>query len=322
MRHVIKKILSYSIMNFREENKGPDFIGIGMERSGTSWLFTQLAFHPDIWVPPLKELHFFDVIDPKAKYLTHRYSYHLKSRIKQKFAPFMDMKHRPEFRKNPYWMGFLWDSCYFSGAFDIRWYKRLFHSRFTGDKVSGEITPAYSNLTPDTIQIILDMNPDIKFLLMVRNPMQRLWSGVIHHFLHVKKKKFEDVSEEEILDFLENSAAQNRSDLKSILETWKSCIDPKNLLIQSFEDITDNPENLIKNTYSFLDVDSDFLPLEEMYKKKINSYTREDYLMPNKIRLTIERMCQPSLEALIKTHPEIVQKWLKSYDFPAMQTTS
>ena len=96
-------------------NHGPDFIGIGMERAGTSWLFTQISSHPDIWVPPLKELHFFDVIDPKAKYLTHRYSYHLKSRLKQKAAPFMSTAHRPEFSKNNYLTYLLWDLFYFTG---------------------------------------------------------------------------------------------------------------------------------------------------------------------------------------------------------------
>ena len=67
-------------MNLTVKPKAPGFIGIGMERAGTSWLFTQLASHPDIWVPPLKEIHYFDVIDPQAKFLDHRYSYHLKSR--------------------------------------------------------------------------------------------------------------------------------------------------------------------------------------------------------------------------------------------------
>ncbi len=292
--------------------KGPDFIGIGMERAGTSWLFTQIASHPEIWTPPLKELHFFDVIDPQAKYLTHRYSYHLKSRIKQKFAPFMDMAHRPEFTKNPYMMGFLWDYYYFTGAFNVDWYARLFDEKFTKGRVSGEITPAYSNLTPETIQIILDMNPDMKFLLVVRNPIQRLWSSVVHYFMHLKKRKFEDVSEGEMLAYLNNSMATSRSDLKSILRTWQSSVPKENILIQAFEDIKNSPEDLIKKTYHFLDVDSEFLPPEDLYKKKINAYTRKSYDMPEGVRDFIYKTCDEGIEELSKTHPNIVQNWLKS----------
>lgn len=257
--------------------KGPDFIGIGMERAGTSWLFTQIASHPDIWVPPLKELHFFDVIDPQARYLKHRYRYHLPSRLKQKAALFFDTKNRPEFHKNDYLTYFLWDYYFFTGRMDSKWYGRLFDDFFTKGRVSGEITPAYSNLTTETINKILDMNPDMKFLLMVRDPLQRLWSGIIHHFCHVKKRDFETVSEEEIILYLEKSVAEDRSNLKSILETWQSAVPAENLLIQSFEDIAENPEKIIKCTYEFLGVDSSFRPPEEMYRRKINDYSKKRY---------------------------------------------
>jgi hypothetical protein len=39
---------------------GPDFLCIGMQKAGTAWLYDQLETHPDFWMPPLKELHFFD----------------------------------------------------------------------------------------------------------------------------------------------------------------------------------------------------------------------------------------------------------------------
>lgn len=295
--------------DFKQDYIAPNFIGIGMERAGTSWLFTQIAAHPDIWVPPLKEIHFFDVIDPKAKYLTHRYSYHLKSRIKQKAAPLMDMQFRPEFYKNSFLQYLLWDFYFFTGKFDINWYKRLFHPRFTEGKVCGEITPAYSNLTPQTIAAILNLNPDMKFILMVRNPIRRIWSGLVHHFRHVEGRDFDKVSEQEMLDFLKHSAAQNRSDLTSILETWEGHVSSKNLLIQPFEDIADRPETLIKNTYEFLGVDSNFLPDADVYKKRINAYTQYNYGIPQSIIDYLVIHCREGLEKLGKSYPYIIQRW-------------
>ena len=43
-------------------NKGrkPDILCIGAQKAGTSWLHVTLATRRDIWVPPFKELHFFD----------------------------------------------------------------------------------------------------------------------------------------------------------------------------------------------------------------------------------------------------------------------
>jgi hypothetical protein len=41
------------------KHKGPDFIGIGAQRAGTSWLYNCLKEHPEIFMPR-KEVHYFD----------------------------------------------------------------------------------------------------------------------------------------------------------------------------------------------------------------------------------------------------------------------
>lgn len=38
------------------------FLGIGAQRAGTSWLFANLVRHPDIFLPFNKELHYFDLL--------------------------------------------------------------------------------------------------------------------------------------------------------------------------------------------------------------------------------------------------------------------
>lgn len=39
---------------------GPNFIGIGAQRAGTTWLYENLRGHPDIFLPSKKELRFFN----------------------------------------------------------------------------------------------------------------------------------------------------------------------------------------------------------------------------------------------------------------------
>jgi len=38
----------------------PNLIGIGVPRAGTTWLYQLLASHPDVYMSPTKEIHFFD----------------------------------------------------------------------------------------------------------------------------------------------------------------------------------------------------------------------------------------------------------------------
>jgi hypothetical protein len=38
----------------------PDFVGVGVQKAGTSWWFDLIADHPQVTAPPFKELHYFD----------------------------------------------------------------------------------------------------------------------------------------------------------------------------------------------------------------------------------------------------------------------
>ncbi len=38
----------------------PDFLCVGAHKAGSTWLYQQLDSHPDFWMPPIKELHYFD----------------------------------------------------------------------------------------------------------------------------------------------------------------------------------------------------------------------------------------------------------------------
>ncbi len=31
-----------------------------MQKAGTGWAYDQLQYHPDFWMPPLKEIHYLD----------------------------------------------------------------------------------------------------------------------------------------------------------------------------------------------------------------------------------------------------------------------
>ena len=51
----------------------PDFLYIGIARAGSTWLFEMLRQHPDVFIPPAKDLYFFDRFFNKGLdwYLSH-----------------------------------------------------------------------------------------------------------------------------------------------------------------------------------------------------------------------------------------------------------
>src|SRR5690242_8404543 len=50
----------------------PDFLCVGAQKAGTSWLYRQLEPHPDFWMPPVKELHYLDNLNRTKRHQTPR----------------------------------------------------------------------------------------------------------------------------------------------------------------------------------------------------------------------------------------------------------
>ena len=150
---------------------GPDFICIGMQKAGTGWLFDQLQYHPDFWMPPIKEIHYLDRDTPKLGNARKVLARVKKVRKKNKPAP----AHRRAWDDRD--VEFLNQAVAMAGKpLNFEEYASLF--RFKGDKITGDVTPGYSGLSDETIKGIAKKFPDIKVFLLIRDPVARLWSQI------------------------------------------------------------------------------------------------------------------------------------------------
>lgn len=136
----------------------PTFIGVGMQKSGTRWLYEQLRSHPDLWMPPLKEFHFFDAPFPRDKDL-------------QRMG-------KAGLRENPADRAFADRLVALPTRRDhsLDTYRSLFEP--AAGRITGEITPDYSGLPDRVIGRIAEALPDLKVILMVRDPVERAWSAL------------------------------------------------------------------------------------------------------------------------------------------------
>jgi len=293
----------------------PDFIGVGTERAGTSWLFTMIAHHPEIWVPPLKELHFLDTIDPEVPSHNPRYKWHLTSRIKHKAVPFCDMQSRPEFFKNSYAEYLQWDWCYFKGSMDFDWYQGLFDERFVKGRIAGEFTPAYCNIAPELIKRLLDVNPDMKFVMVFRNPVEQMRSSLIQNFVMIEKRRFSDVTDDEMMDWLASPFALRKSNIRDVLEKWREIVPHEQLCVGVYDEIREEPFELIKRVYAFLGLSDDFTPEKTVYKRKINKLTKRDTVIPQNVQDYIDGAfgvkSSSDTKYLLEHYPEFKRYWDK-----------
>ena len=141
-------------------------------------------------------------------------------------------------------------------------------------KAIGEATPAYLHTKCVAERIKQNLN-NIKFIVCLRNPVDRLYS----EFWNVKAKFTEnkDISFEEKIrlkpEFIEEGFYDEH------LERYFSMFPKENFLILFFDEIVKNPANFLKKIYTFLEVDPNFI--SPLSKEQINAADSKKHLSKN-----------------------------------------
>lgn len=212
--------------------KGPDFLVVGAQRSGTSWLYHVLSRHPALWLPPIKELHYFD--DPSRS----RYRKHLKVRWRE----ILKFRRRPS----------SWDLRYFLGKPDDDWYCRLFSGGRRRGLVTGEVTPAYATLDVSTLERIKALNSAVKLIFVMRDPVLRAWSAAVNHHRKFADDDLPDA--DAALKRSRQASFQARSNYLETIQRLESVFSSGQIYYGFFDDLAGRPEAFVASILEFLTV--------------------------------------------------------------------
>jgi hypothetical protein len=236
----------------------PDFLGIGAQKAGTTWLVSNLMVHPQIYMPR-KEIHYFDekIYDPpnllprlREKLFGERLADRRWRRQVKKMVPLYLKRFSKE--------DALWDFRYYFGAPGDGWYASLFE-RGKG-KVIGEITPSYSILEPEVVARVHERMPEAKILFFMRNPVERAWSQAVMRFEKAKKGGVDTATERQLRRVFEGEGSRLRANYLRTLENWGTFYAEDRIFLGFLEDVSFFPRELLGRVFGFLGVDSSFTP--------------------------------------------------------------
>ena len=128
----------------------PDFIGIGAQKAGTTWLARNLAPHPEIHMPR-KEVHYFDrKIRDRSNVVTRMFG---KTRSDEQWR--RQVKRTPsQMVKNPSLEQLRWNYSYFLRPYDDKWYSKVFEPEVTVTAVV-DFTGASQALAATTLRAVI-----------------------------------------------------------------------------------------------------------------------------------------------------------------------
>lgn len=232
-----------------ERPDGPDFLCIGMMKAATGWLYDQLQFHPDFWAPPFKEFHYFDKPFPSPPMLA------LAQAARTDLAG-LNQKRRAKVERplDARDLDFLDRVAACAGRpAEIERYAALFRPK--GGLISGDITPAFSTLDAETVARLAERFPAARIVLIVRDPVERMWSQITVTALY-EMGTTEPLSDPEgVRRLMGLKQVQARSRPTVILDRWRGAFGAERTGVFFFEDVVERPQAARAGILTFLGAD-------------------------------------------------------------------
>ena len=205
----------------------PDFLCVGVHKGGTTWLYQQLDCHPDFWMPPLKELHYFDQL----------------SRVRRSSSPRCRDERDVRFLETI-------KSLSAKPSIDLEHYARLFEPK--GALLSGDISPNYSTLNNEIIRRVVRYFPNLKVIFLARDPVERVWSHLSMEVHYHQIEPFDVTDIYEVNRRLLRRGMLLRSYPSAVVARWKRHVHPDRFRVYFFDDLQRNPTELRRCILSFL----------------------------------------------------------------------
>ncbi|MGQ0564023.1 MAG: sulfotransferase family protein [Gemmobacter sp.] len=222
---------------------GPDFFVLGPPRTASTWLESNLARHPQIWMPPVKELHYFDVqrrgrIDNRYRNLHYEQFRKRRKMTEEEFATYLEATPNS------------WPARYLNAERDDAWYCSLFAAE--PGQIRGEATPTYIRLSEATIATALELAPQLKVIATIRHPLFRLVS-LVGKMVRDTGKDPADLDEERLAHLV----AANNDAYAGNLDRWERLIDADRRMLIWFEDIVRDGSVVLDQVAAFLGAPAD-----------------------------------------------------------------
>ncbi len=274
----------------------PNFLCIGAHRAGTTWLQKALESHPDVFLP-MKEIHFFDRDPgyPSPDFLAESRPIYrlLKKENRQRHIQIVRALAKSGLTLNRDRFRFF--SRFFS-PIDDRWYPQLFKTK-RSYRIKGDITPAYSILNRPDVGRIREVNPKMKIVFILRNPIYREWSACRYNVSRYRHRV-------DSIAYFDSDDMALRSDYLRTLDNYAACFPADQMLNCFFDELAHDPVRFYERICRFLEI----VPEKTVaFAQKYNQSPDRDFDPEIKAYLAARHL--PQLEKLADRFEGYCRRW-------------
>jgi len=210
------------------EKKGPDFVGVGVEKCGTTWLSEVLSQHPEIFIPK-KEIRFFSRRFYKGYEWYNNFFLNKNSRKAGEFTPI-------------YWI------TPFSNPAKKEYYPNWFLKRIF----------YFWRRLPSARDELKTHYPEVKVFAIFRNPVERAWSDYWFHVQVYSRNGKRRTAPFEKVWSEDGRWIKTQGLYAHYVAYWREAF--PDLGVFFYDDLKKDPIELARSVYRFIGVDDKFIP--------------------------------------------------------------
>ena len=276
---------------------GPDFLCIGAQKAGTGWLYEQLRSHPDFWMPPVKELHYFDRFWRSPRLPVEEKQRAVRKNVRDE----RDSTFLTEL-----------EMLLAGPDIDLGGYANLFAPKQR--LLSGDITPGYSTLPEEIVARVIHHFPDLRVLFLARDPVERAWSQLSMWVRHGRIDDFDVNDLDQVTEHLSRPEVMQRSHPTAIVTRWRRYVRPELFRVYFFDDLKRDPAEVRRSIIEF--VGGDPSKRSGDLAAGYNAKAKQDRLeLPDKTRAHLAAFFEAELSACATELGGPARQWPTRYGF-------
>jgi hypothetical protein len=156
---------------------------------------------------------------------------------------------------------------------DLDWYEAHFAARDEGEpkSVRGEISPGYGRLKAWQVNRIAKLLPDLRLILTLRHPIERVWSQALLEFGYLRGKDVRKISSLDFLRQVERARNRLSSDYCRTIQIWSNAFGGDALHIGFFDRLQNDPQTYVNDILRHIGATTPWAPPTKFMKTKVHA---------------------------------------------------